>query len=83
MGVCPVQEVVPFFERLGFKVPERKAVADFLQVRCVMDLIVIQDLSVKVDLIGNIGKCVLACSGSLPAGALCFIVFWHGFHSPS
>ncbi len=29
-----LQDVVPFFESLGFKVPERKAVADFLQVGC-------------------------------------------------
>ena len=30
----PRQEVVPFFDRLGFEIPERKGVADFIQEIC-------------------------------------------------
>ena len=30
----PREQVVPFFERLGFEIPERKGVADFIQEIC-------------------------------------------------
>lgn len=30
----PVAEVLPFFEGLGFRLPERKGIADFLQEVC-------------------------------------------------
>ena len=30
----PRQQVVPFFDRLGFEIPERKGVADFIQEIC-------------------------------------------------
>lgn len=30
----PREQVVPFFESLGFSLPERKGVADFLQEVC-------------------------------------------------
>ena len=30
----PREQVVPFFNRLGFQIPERKGVADFIQEIC-------------------------------------------------
>ncbi len=30
----PREQVVPFFDRLGFQIPERKGVADFIQEIC-------------------------------------------------
>lgn len=30
----PRDQVVPFFEQLGFQIPERKGVADFIQEIC-------------------------------------------------